>query len=159
MQVSECFFNGYYVKFLEWFPNFSEEKIECKMPSWFILRSLPPELCQEDIITSIGSVVGEVEDIDASFYCCNSIKILINVKFDHPSKFRKEFLTSKAKYEILFKTYKGKIIDILKFDKSHKIMPRILPLTSDVRSKFPWLRIMKNRRLQEIEEHKSQSKQ
>ena len=44
-------------------------------------------------------------------------------------------------------------MDILRFDDLHKIMPKILPLTSDFRSKFPWLRALKNKTLRILEEH------
>ena len=92
---------------------------------------------QVDIIKSIGSMVGEVKGIDASIFYCNNVKILINVNINHPSEFKKEFSTNKALYDINFQTYKGEIVDILKFDEFHKIRPKILPLTSDFRSMFP----------------------
>ena len=141
--VSKCFFNGHCVKFIDWSHNFNIDLVDCIMPSWFPLPSLPPEIFHEDIIKALGSVVGEVRGIDASFYCCNDVKILINVSLNHPTNFKKLLKTSKAQYEINFQNYKGKIVDILKFDDLHKIMPKILPLTSDFRSIFPWLRAMK----------------
>ena len=122
------------------------------MPSWFVLPSLSPELCHEDIIKAIGSEIGEVRGTDASFYCCNDIKILINVKYNHPIEFNKRIVTSKASYNINFQIYKGNIVNILRFDELHKIMPKILPLTSDVRRKFPWMRIMKNRNRRALED-------
>jgi hypothetical protein len=70
------------------------------------MPSLPPELSHEDIIKAIGSEVGEVRGIDASFYCCNNVEVLINVKFNHPLEFNKKIITSKASYDIKFQTYK-----------------------------------------------------
>ena len=85
--VFECFFKGHCFKFLEWSPNFHLEKVDCMIPSWFIMPSLPPELCQIDIIKSIGSALGEFRGIDASFFCCNNIKVLINTNFNHSKDF------------------------------------------------------------------------
>ena len=119
------------------------------IPSWFIMPSLPLELCQLDIINTIGSIVGEVIGIDASFYCCNSVKEIINTSSNHTVKFQKKVITNKASYDINFHIYKDEVIDILKFDDLHKIRSKILPLTSDFRSEFPWLRIMKNKRIQD----------
>ena len=144
--VSDCFFNGHTVKFIDWFHDFRLEKLDCMIPKWFILPSLPLELLQIDIIKSIGSIVGKVLGIDSSFYYYNNVKLLINTKFNHPSRFQKKVITNKASYDLSFHIYEGDITDILKFDKSHKIRPKILPLTFDFRSKFPWMRIMKDKR-------------
>ena len=119
------------------------------------MPSLPPELCQEDIINTIGSVVGEVRGIDASFYCCNGVKILINTSFNHLVKFQKKVITNKASYDIKLHIYKGKIVDILKFDDLHRIRPKILPLTFDFRSKFPWLIIVKNKKVRDLRGQRS----
>ena len=155
VSVSECFFIGHSVKFIGWSHDFHIEKLDCMISKWFIMPSLPPELLQVDIINSIGSAVGEVLGIESSFYCCNSVKLLINTKFNHPSNFQKKVITNKASYDLNFHTYKGNISDILKFDDIHKIRPKILPLTSDFRSMFPWLRIMKNKRKQNYREQDS----
>ena len=115
------------------------------VPTWFSMASLPPELCDVDIIYSIGSVIGEVIALDASFFSCNSIKILIKVNINHPSKFQQKVETCYAAYDINFQRYKGKIIDILRYDEAHKIKLMILPLTLDLRTKFPWMKVLKNR--------------
>ena len=65
--VSECFFKGHCVKFIEWFPNFHIDKVDDMIPVWFSM-SLPPELCDVDIIYEIGSAIGVVIAIDASFF-------------------------------------------------------------------------------------------
>ena len=109
------------------------------IPTWFSMVSLPPKLYDIDIIYSIGSVIGEVIAIDASFFQCNSIKILINVNINHQSEFKNKIDTGKDNYEIKFQKYKGKIMDILRSDDLHKIRPKILPLTSDFSCKFPRL--------------------
>lgn len=119
------------------------------MPYWFVLPSLPPELCHEEIIKAIGSKVGEVRGIDASFYCCNNVKVLINIKLNQPKEFNKRFITSKMSYEIKFQIYKNRIINILKFDEFHKIMPKILPLTMDISNQFSWLKVVKNKMMEE----------
>ena len=139
IDVSECFYKGHSVKFIDWLPNFNLEMIDCMTPLWFSLNALPPELWDIDIIYSLGSVIGEVIAVDASFFHCNSIKILINVNIKHPSEIIKKVETTKAAYDIRFQIYKGKIIDILRFDEHHKIRPKILPLNTYLRSKFPKL--------------------
>ena len=66
------------------------------------MPSLPPELCQVDIINSVGFSIGEIRGIDASFFCCNSVKVLINTSFNHPMEFQKKIITNKASYVINF---------------------------------------------------------
>jgi len=101
--------------------------------------SLPPELCDVDIIYEIGSAVGEIISIDASFFNYNNFKILINLNIKHPLEFQKKIITRKASYVISFQAYKGKIIDILKSNIIHNNRPKVLPLTSEFRNKFPGL--------------------
>ena len=137
ISVSECFFNGHCIKFVDWIHNFHIDKVKCKVPTWFSMVSLPSELCDVDIIYSIGSVIGEVIALDASFFSCNSIKLLINVNIDHPFEFQQKVETCYATYDINVQRYKGKIIDILRSDETHKIRPLIIPLTSDLRNEFP----------------------
>ena len=139
ISAADCFFNGHCVKFVDWFHNFHLDYVNCMIPTWFTMISLPPELCDIDIIYDIGSTIGEVLAIDASFFHCNSIKILININIKHQSDFKKKIETGKAKYEIKFQMYKGKIMDILRSDDQHKIRPKILPLTSDFSCIFPRL--------------------
>ena len=115
------------------------------------MESLPPELCDIDIIYTIGSKIGEVIALDASFFRCNSIKILIKVNINHPSEFRQKIETKFAEYDINFQRYKGKIIDILRSDDTHRIRPLILPLTSDLRNKFPWMNALQNRSNQDLD--------
>ena len=119
------------------------------IPLWFSMVSLPPELCDNDIVYEIGSAIWEVIASDASFFSCNSVKILINLNIKDPSEFQKIVITQKTSYVINFQAYKGKIIDILKSDKSNNIRPEVLPLTSDFRSKFPRLSSMINGRNKE----------
>ena len=96
----------------------------------------PLELCDVDIIYEIGSAIGEVIANDASFFSCNSVKTLINLNIKHPLEFQKKVITEKASYFINFQAYKGKIIDIFRSDKRHNIRSKVLPLTSNFRSKF-----------------------
>jgi len=108
LSISECYFLGHSIKFLEWTHNFKIDLLDCFLPSWFVLPSLPPELCHEDIIKSIGSEVGEVRGIDASFYCCNDVKVLINVKLNRPLEFTKKLLPAKQPMILNFRNIKGK---------------------------------------------------
>ena len=139
VSVSECFFKGHCVKFIDWFHNFNIEQIDCMTPLWFSINALPPELCDIDIIYTLGSFLGEVIAVDASFFYCNSIKILINVNIKHPTEILKKVETGKASYDIRFQIYRGKIIDILRSDEFHQISPKILPQTSEFKSIFPKL--------------------
>ena len=100
--ATNCFFNGHCVRFIEWSHNFNLELLDCYMPSWFVLPSLPPELCHEDIIEEIGLAIGEARGINASFYWCNDVKILINTKINHPIELNKKFISYKSSYEIKF---------------------------------------------------------
>lgn len=84
ISISECFFKGHCFKFIDWFPNFNIEMVDCMTPLWFSINALPLELCDIDIIYSLGSIIGKVIAVDASFFHCNSIKILINVNIKHP---------------------------------------------------------------------------
>ena len=153
--VSECFFKGFCVKFVEWVPNFHIDKVDCMIPLWFSM-SLPPELCDVDIIYEIGSAIGVVIAIDASFFSCNSIKILIKLNIKHPSEFQKKIITRKASYDITFQEYKGKIIDILKSEIKNNHRPEVIPLTSHFRDKFPGLSSKLIRRNKNSENYRSE---
>lgn len=137
--VSECFFKDFCVKFVEWFPNFHIDRVDCMILLWFSMLSLPPELCDVDINYEIGSTIGEVIAIDTSFFSCNSIKILIKLNINHPTEFQKKIITRKTSYDITFQKYKGKIIDILKYKLKNNHRPEVLPLTSHFGDKFPGL--------------------
>ena len=153
--VSECFFKGFCVKFVEWIPNFHIDKMDCVIPLWFSMN-LPPELCDVDIIYEIGAAIGVVIAIDASFFRCNSIKMLINLNIKHPSVFQKKIITKKATYDISFQEYKGKITDILKSERKNNHRTEVLPLTTNFKDKFPGLSSKLIRRNKHSEIHQSE---
>lgn len=45
LQLSECFFKGYVIKFLEWSLDCKEEGFNFSIPTWVTLQSVPWNLC------------------------------------------------------------------------------------------------------------------
>ena len=60
----------------------------------------------------------------------------------------RKVITNKATYDLKLQIFKGKILEIIRLDDNNKIRFKTLPLTSDLNSKFTWMRIMRKRRSQ-----------
>lgn len=77
MNVSDCFFNGHSVKFIDWSPDFRLDTMDFRCPKWFNIQALTSELKQAETLKSIGTAIGEVIGIDASLQYSNNMKLLI----------------------------------------------------------------------------------
>ena len=82
--TSIFYFNGYVVRFLEWIPDFKEELLKFSIPTWVSIHSLPPKLLHIEILRNIGSLMGNLIGIDASYKYCNNIKFFINYEINTP---------------------------------------------------------------------------
>ena len=67
LQLSECLFQGYVIKFFEWIPDCKEENLDFIIPTWVTLQSVPSELMHSEILKRIGASLGETVGIEAPF--------------------------------------------------------------------------------------------
>ena len=97
---SVCYYKGHAVKFFEWVPNCDEDNLDFSIPSWFSLNPIPPELKQIDIIKRIVQARGDLIGLDASFECCNNIKLLINCKTNSTNLKPLKIITNRLMYSL-----------------------------------------------------------
>ena len=62
-------------------------------------------------------------------------------------------ITNKATCDLKLQTYEGIISKIIRLDDNNKIRFKTLPLTSDFNSKFPWMRIMRKRSQENMDQN------
>ena len=116
LQLDECFFKGYVIKFFEWFPNCKEEKLNFFIPTWVTLQSVPPELMHLKIIKRIGSSIGKLIGIDASCEFCNSVRLLIKCRVNSFAFDPIKIITNTVVYNIKCLRNEAEIFEIFRLD-------------------------------------------
>ena len=69
--------------------------------------------------------MGDLIGLDASFECCNNIKILIKCKENNMTLKPIKIITNRLVYKLNFQRYEGKVTEIIRLDDERKFSFRI----------------------------------
>ena len=135
----DCFFNGFVIKFFDWLPNCCEENLDFRIPIWFSINPLPPELKDIRIIKKIGKSLGKLIGMDNSFDRSNHIKLLIECDLKKTELRPLKVITNRSIYKIETKRYEGGITEIIKLDDDREDDFEMRHNSSDLTEVYPYI--------------------
>ena len=140
LQLSECLFQGYVIKFFEWIPDCKEENLDFIIPTWVTLQSVPPELMHPKILKRIGASLGETVGIEAPFELCNNVRLLVKYRVNTFVFDSIKVITNSSIYYIKCLRNDTKISKICRLDMEYYSESNTIELTTDFENAIPELR-------------------